>query len=605
MFHWIAYCFRHSFKLIEWSSTGSLHISHNLLSLLVTQQFKSQLVFHQSQRTVTSRNNSRNTHYQHTVTFATLIQTGYFTSLCRESPSQSFLSTSDTTDTMFRTIQIVSIQKLITSIFSISYHLLQCRVRSDKLAEFIVCLAVSFFAELYRTFNNGYFIFIFNSLLIHHLYNDICLCQVQVGHFVLAKSSDCIHILQVVTIQLCTFVVSRRNPGSLTGLTILLSDFSKVCTTFDGSIDTVSQSFCLRSIFSNHLYLTVLNRVCHWSSSQFLERVDRIVSRIVVRTIYTTYWNRIQTSSYIGRQCLRSIIQINVRNFRTGSTNKCRIITRSTCKLFSIFHYFLLDSISVFRACSYLYINKLDVTSFHILFELLFLLVISCFQICICDGHCRVYDWRIRNGSQQHIRLIRSCIESILSFYRIREKRLWNQSLIFLSQTSLNQLFLKERPELVHRLIIFCILCRHLRCIHLRVIYEELLQHIFVESTSLRITERGLLQHRVYACINDWLEFCFRNWQTKFFCFVFNQLIVNVVSPNFIFNLIVFFICECTCSSGKFHNFSIFFYQALIILSGKWLSVNLSYIMWLVWLQYLPCVSRNESEQRQTNNNHQ
>ena len=37
----------------------------------------------------------------------------------------------------------------------------------------------------------------------------------------------------------------------------------------------------------------------------------------------------------------------------------------------------------------------------------------------------------------------------------------------------------------------------------LSVSKAELLQHIFVESTSLRITERGLLQHRVYACIND------------------------------------------------------------------------------------------------------
>ena len=70
---------------------------------------------------------------------------------------------------MFRAIQVISIQQFISCIFSVSYHLFQSWISSDKLTEIIVCFAISFLAEFYRTFDNSHFIFIFNSLLVHYL----------------------------------------------------------------------------------------------------------------------------------------------------------------------------------------------------------------------------------------------------------------------------------------------------------------------------------------------------------------------------------------------------------------------------------------------------
>ena len=114
------------------------------------------------------------------------------------------------------------------------------------------------------------------------------------------------------------FVVGRRNPCRFAGLAVLFSDFGKVRATLDGSIDTVSQSFGLGSVFRNNLNLAVLDRVGHSGSSQFLERVDCIIRRIVVRTVYTAYLYRIQTGNNVGRQRLVCVEQVNILLGRTG-----------------------------------------------------------------------------------------------------------------------------------------------------------------------------------------------------------------------------------------------------------------------------------------------
>ena len=53
-------------------------------------------------------------------------------------------------------------------------------------------------------------------------------------------------------------------------------------------------------------------------------------------------------------------------------------------------------------------------------------------------------------------------VESVLSLYRVRKKSFSDQSLIFFSQTTLNQSFLNKRPVFIHIIVLFGILCRHL-----------------------------------------------------------------------------------------------------------------------------------------------
>ena len=205
---------------------------------------------------------------------------------------------------MLRTVQVSSIQQSVPCIFCIGNQFVQSIVGCNELTEVIVCLAISFLAEFNRTLDNGYFIFIFHSFFIHHLQDNVCLSQSEVSQLILTQSSDGCNILQIITIHLSTFIVGRRNPCCLTCLAVLLGYFSKVCTAFNGCVDTVSQSLGLGNIFCNHLNLTILNGVRHSSRSQFLERIDCIVRCIIVRTIYTTYLYRIQTGNNVSRQRL-------------------------------------------------------------------------------------------------------------------------------------------------------------------------------------------------------------------------------------------------------------------------------------------------------------
>ncbi len=69
------------------------------------------------------------------------------------------------------------------------------------------------------------------------------------------------------------------------------------------------------------------------------------------------------------------IEQVYIRSFRAYRTDKRSIVICCSSQLCSSFVYFLLDSSSVFRTCSHLYIDVLDITAFLILLELFFFLL--------------------------------------------------------------------------------------------------------------------------------------------------------------------------------------------------------------------------------------
>ena len=146
-------------------------------------------------------------------------------------------------------------------------------------------------------------------------------------------------------------------------------------------------------------------------------------------------------------------------------------------------------------------------------------------------------------------------------------------------QTCLDKRLFNESPEVIHRLVVFCILSRHLSLIHLRIVHQELLQHILVESTGLRVTERCLLQHRMCTGIDNSLKLCLRDSQAQLFSFVLNQFIVYVCSPYFVFDLVCLLITQSVHAAGEFHYFRIFLYQCLKILSGNCFPVHFTYIL--------------------------
>ena len=169
MLYRITHCISQTFILFHRRGTGSLHISHNLLSLLVANQFKTQLILYQRQRTVTFGNNAFQTNHQHVVIISTLKQARDFAGFGIESPAQSFLGILNAANAVLGTAQIISLQQSVAGIFCISHHFLQGVVGSNKLAKVIVSLAVSFFAELNRTLDDSHFIFVFHRFFISHL----------------------------------------------------------------------------------------------------------------------------------------------------------------------------------------------------------------------------------------------------------------------------------------------------------------------------------------------------------------------------------------------------------------------------------------------------
>ena len=157
---------------------------------------------------------------------------------------------------MLRAIQIVSFQQSISGFFRIRHHFIQRRISSNKLAEIIISSIISFLAEIYRTLDHGYFIFILNSLFIGHLKNNISLSESQISYLFYSQIIDSRDKFQILIINLLILITCSSQPVGISGLTILLCQFSKVRTTFNGIINTVGQCFCFGSIFCIYLNLT-------------------------------------------------------------------------------------------------------------------------------------------------------------------------------------------------------------------------------------------------------------------------------------------------------------------------------------------------------------
>ena len=162
---------------------------------------------------------------------------------------------------MFGAIQISSVKQFVSGFFGVSHHFLNRRIGSDKLAEVIVSTVVCFLAEFNFTLHHSYFIFILHCFLVSHLKNNVSLTQRQVYQFVHTCAVNSRNKFQVVTVNLCTFVLCSSHPVGITGLTVFLSKLYEVSTTFDSIVDTVGQSFRLSCICCIYLNLTELNRI--------------------------------------------------------------------------------------------------------------------------------------------------------------------------------------------------------------------------------------------------------------------------------------------------------------------------------------------------------
>ena len=120
---------------------------------------------------------------------------------------------------------------------------------------------------------------------------------------------------------------------------------------------------------------------------------------------------------------------------------------------------------------------------------------------------------------------------------------------------------------------------RQLVLTHLGIVYQELLQHILVERTGLRVTEGSLLQDGVNAGIDDGLNLTLCNGQTQFLGFGLNQLVVDIRSPHFVLDTVGLVIVQRIDALRKLHHFGVLFHQCLILLSGKALSVHFTYFL--------------------------
>ena len=245
------------------NARNTIHVSHNLSSLLVAEDFHSQHISNCIDVTVTFWVDLFYSNYHHVVVFTTFIQWRNFAFVSFENPLQSFASVLNTTYIVFVVAEVCTFQQTITAFFCVFNQLIQCSVLSYELAEFIVSLVVCFLAEFYRTLDHCNLIFILNSLLVQYLKNNVYLTQFKVSQFVLLTIDQSLDILSIVCIQCSTFVVASSHPSAFACLAVDFSNLSEFCTTLQCCIDAVCQSLCLVCCFSINLNLAELDRVCN------------------------------------------------------------------------------------------------------------------------------------------------------------------------------------------------------------------------------------------------------------------------------------------------------------------------------------------------------
>ena len=162
---------------------------------------------------------------------------------------------------MFIATEIAARNYGIACFFCIFLHVFQCCILSNELAELVICIAISFFAEFNRQFDNSYLIFRFHCFFVHHLKNQVHLSQLQVLQFVNRLVDESFDVSGVFCIKCCTFPASSVYPCSFSGLSVCFSYFCKICTSFDSIKNTVCKSDSLIFGICHYLNLAELDRI--------------------------------------------------------------------------------------------------------------------------------------------------------------------------------------------------------------------------------------------------------------------------------------------------------------------------------------------------------
>ena len=306
------------------------------------------------------------------IVVTTFIKRRNFTFLSCEYPFQSFTGRMYTAYIVLVAGEVCARDQSISAFFCVFLQVFQSGILSNKLAELVVCIVVSFLAEFNRTFHYSHFIFVFHGFFVHYLQNDSCLSEIQAGQFIYRLADQGIDIFGVFSIQFGTFPACCADPVCFSCLSVLLSQFSKVSSSLQCSENTVGQS--LGCIFSIGIYLnpTELDRVRSSSLGNDLECVVRIISLVVVRTINFVDCNRVQTGCYVLRQDSLVYRNVSIVDNGTGRTDESSEIIAGVSQLVAVVCYFFLYSLTVSIRRNHSYINVADVAGFSQLLELFF-----------------------------------------------------------------------------------------------------------------------------------------------------------------------------------------------------------------------------------------
>ena len=95
--------------------------------------------------------------------------------------------------------------------------------------------------------------------------------------------------------------MARGHPRFLTRLTVFFSQSLEVCSIVEGVIDRVCRLVCSFGRYATHLNLAIFHRVGQLNLCNKLDKVQRIVLRILNRTVHRANTHRVETCCNIAR----------------------------------------------------------------------------------------------------------------------------------------------------------------------------------------------------------------------------------------------------------------------------------------------------------------
>ena len=280
-----------------------------------------------------------------------------------------------------------------------------------------------------------------------------------------------------------TFKLLRVNPHRITGNTGFLCDFSKRSTAIECLKHRVCASSCRRCISSLHRNRTIQDRVGWLRFIHKFHDVDRVVLRIILRSIQLSRCHLFQFCLHVSGEKIVRKWNIHIVHHALRTVDERCEVTTSLHLLIKFLHF----GVECFAVCftsRHFYINIFDIAWLLIHTEEFLVGLVSSFQIFVSDFQVLLRQRCIREASYFSGWSHRTSVILHLCSDGVGGKRTHKNRLILHHQQFTTQLLFCVSPKLID----CCNLLRSFRIrllsLHCLCLLQEVLQSSIIKATS-------------------------------------------------------------------------------------------------------------------------